>query len=268
MNEPLFMNTNVELLLISIVVLVAIVTFMISLRIRHKQQKQQELWRELQKQAEADSEPEDEIIAIRKSSPKIANISSSFSFNERFNSYKESQPANTTAGFKSFSNAVNHKARVEKSVLEQERSTTNHYSDLVTLYIIAQPQEKFQGYDLLQVLLSAGFRYGEMSIFHRHQKSNGEGKILFSLASATEPGIFDMDNMGAFSCKGLSLFMQLTSEEHDLNALELLLQTAEQLAEDLNGSILGADRKPLTKTMIETYYYWVRQHIANLAESG
>ncbi len=134
------------------------------------------------------------------------------------------------------------------------------------IYIVAPTGEQFQGYDLLQALLAAGFRFGEMSIFHRYEKATGEGKKLFSLASASEPGIFDIHQMGAFSCKGLCLFMQLSGEEHNQDAFNLMLQAAALLSDDLNATLLGSDRKPLNDETLALYRRWLEQHQENFAE--
>ncbi len=134
-------------------------------------------------------------------------------------------------------------------------------SDLIVMYVMAKPGKKFVGYELLQSLLAAGLRFGDMSIFHRHEQANGQGKILFSLASATEPGIFDMSKMGGFACQGLTMFMQLTQPKQDETSIELMLKTAEQLAEDLDGVILDHTREPLTAEMGNYYRSLVRRRM-------
>lgn len=124
----------------------------------------------------------------------------------------------------------------------------------IIINIFAKPGEKFVGYELLQTLLAAGLRFGEMSIFHRYIDVDGKTIKLFSLARATEPGIFDINNMGAVNCNGLSLFLQV-SENPKLNvkAFDTMLATAELLAEELNGIILDEKRQPLTMSRIDAY---------------
>jgi cell division protein ZipA len=134
----------------------------------------------------------------------------------------------------------------EQTVINTRQQDQTRPSELVVLYVLAKDNDRFVGYELLQALLAAGLRYGEMSIFHRYEKPTGEGKTLFSLAQATEPGIFDMNAMGACSSSGLCLFMRLSSHtNNNLGTFNLLLDTAKQLAEDLNGIVTDKSREPL-----------------------
>lgn len=147
-----------------------------------------------------------------------------------------------------------------KIVPASERNQLPDYQDIIVINIMAEPSEHFVGYDLLQALLSAGMRFGQMSIFHRHEQSNGKGKILFSLASATKPGTFDIHKMGAVSCKGLSLFMRLSEHDEPLKVYDLLVKTASLLAEDLNGTLVAADHTQLTPEMIKQIRHWISDY--------
>ena len=115
------------------------------------------------------------------------------------------------------------------------------------LFLLAKPHRQLAGYEMLQTLLSAGLRFGEGQLFHRHESPNGEGAILCSLAAATKTGTFDLQNIGAFHAKGLCLYMHL-SGEHATDHLRLhkMLETADQLAEGLDASLLDAARRPFT----------------------
>ena len=68
-----------------------------------------------------------------------------------------------------------------------------------------------------------------MKIFHYYLPTLSGKITLFSLASATNPGYFDMDKMGEFSCAGLTLFMHIPSVPDPEQAFELMLSIAEQL---------------------------------------
>ena len=71
--------------------------------------------------------------------------------------------------------------------------------------------------------------------------------------------VTNLQEMGGFSCMGLSLFLKLMYTEDDIENFELMLTTAEQLAEDLNGELHDEMRFPLTQLGIMTY----RTHIQN-----
>jgi len=121
--------------------------------------------------------------------------------------------------------------------------------DLLVLYVLAPNGQFFLGYELLQALLAGGLRYGHKRIFHRHEDLSGKGEVLFSLASATEPGCFDIENMGAFACSGLCLFASLQALQPQL-VWQTMLETARQLADDLGGAVYDAKRQLLTDTSI------------------
>lgn len=125
---------------------------------------------------------------------------------------------------------------------------------VVTVNLIAKEGE-FVGYELLQALLSNGLRFGKMKIFHR------EG--LFSLASMIKPGTFDMQKMGSFSTRGLTLFAVLNDVDDPLKAFDSMLETAYALMEDLGGELLNAQREPLDNAEISKMRKQVKAFIEN-----
>lgn len=140
---------------------------------------------------------------------------------------------------------------------------------IIIINILAQPDKLFLGYELLQALLSVGMRFGEMNIFHRYEEGHDKSRVLFSLASATEPGVFDIQKMGATTCKGLCLFMPLTGRLQDDDVLSVMLDTVEQLASDLDGIVTDQFRKPLTPKTIAAYREMIREcSMLELAEDS
>lgn len=129
-------------------------------------------------------------------------------------------------------------------------------SSLFVLNILASADKAFSGSQLLPALLSLGMRYGEMSIFHRHEHINGNGTVLFSLASATEPGVFNLNTMESQSFMGLTLFLQVPGPTHPTNALNLMVQTARRLAKTLDGTVYDDSRQILNDNNLERHYYY------------
>lgn len=123
--------------------------------------------------------------------------------------------------------------------------------EIMYIMLAAKPDRPYVGYELLQSLLSAGLRFGAMDLFHRYEDLNGKGKILFSLASASETGTFEINKMGAYSGKGLMIFLRLSSNKDLIFAFDTMLDTATQLIDDLGGDILDDERKILTAEKIE-----------------
>lgn len=106
--------------------------------------------------------------------------------------------------------------------------------DIYVLQILAESNHLFMGYELLQALQNAGLTYGDMDIFHYYAD---DGEALFSVAQATEPGTFDMTQIGRLSCHGLSVFIQLQNDQDDEYRLSKMLEVVNQLVNDLGGQV-------------------------------
>lgn len=129
---------------------------------------------------------------------------------------------------------------------------------ILVVYLQAKAERPYVGYELLQAILSCGLRYGKMNIFHRYQTLNGTGPVLFSLASAKEPGSFDIRQMGGVSCHALCLFTRLSHDKQaDIRHFDLMLETGNQLMEDLGGVLLDDNGQAFTVNTYTTY----RRHI-------
>src|SRR3989338_4580209 len=134
------------------------------------------------------------------------------------------------------------------NITKQELQINSH-QDLFILYLVAAPGQVFLGYGLIQCLLTAKLIQGQQGIFHYYDE---EGNILFSVAQANETGDFNLDNIGSIACQSLVLFLK--PQEKNINiALEKLLETAYQLAEDLGGQLQDIQHRPLTQETLDIY---------------
>jgi cell division protein ZipA len=123
------------------------------------------------------------------------------------------------------------------------------------MFLLAKGNRQLAGYELLQAVLAAGLRFGEGQLFHRHQHTNGQGPILCSLAAATDEGVFDLQNIGAFSVRGLCLYMHQSGNSGiDAERFDIMLDTAKTLSEDLDAYLLDDRRKPLSDGSIQRYH--------------
>lgn len=125
--------------------------------------------------------------------------------------------------------------------------------DLLVLSIIAKPDQYFVSYDLIQAISGAGLQFGDMNIFHYYNPEMAGKETLFSLASATEPGDFDIDHIGDFSCSGLTLFMSISAVSNPLKVFELMLATAQQLADDLDGELRAGRKHVWNNELLQQY---------------
>lgn len=136
----------------------------------------------------------------------------------------------------------------QKSVCMQE---SEYASNIIVLQIKAFATKPYMGYELLQALQSVGLHFGEKNIFYRYEKEGKEGKILFSVAAATSDGAFTLDNMGAFKCLGLVVFMKLRPKQKLMQRFDLMLDVARQLAEELGGDICDDLYQPINAAVIK-----------------
>lgn len=128
-------------------------------------------------------------------------------------------------------------------------------TETIMIFLLAKSERQLAGYELLQAVLSAGFRFGEGGLFHRHQYPNCQGPVMCSLAAATPSGVFDLQNIGAFVVHGLCLFMQVSGyKEIDAERFDVMLDTARSLSDSLDTHLLDDLRAPLSEQSIQRYH--------------
>lgn len=130
--------------------------------------------------------------------------------------------------------------------------------DVLVLNVVAPDGGELSGAILLPTLLTLGFKFGEMDIFHRHVKATGQGDVLFSLVNMMKPGTFDVDNMEQFSTTGVSLFMTIPHQHGNMETFNIMLNAAAKIAEAFDAQVLDGDRSTLTKQSTQHYVQRIR----------
>jgi cell division protein ZipA len=109
-------------------------------------------------------------------------------------------------------------------------------NDVIVINVLARGGAKFRGAELLDAFLRNGLKFGDMNIFHRIDPTS---KVMqFSVASAIEPGTFDLSTMEEFATPGVSFFMRLPGPDEPLQVFEDMLTVSRDVA-----ASLGADLK-------------------------
>lgn len=140
------------------------------------------------------------------------------------------------------------------SLKNKEAKDQNPQAGSIIMFLMAKENRQFAGYELLQTVLSVGLRFGDGHLFHRHQYPNGQGPVLCSLAAATSTGIFDLQNIGAFSVRGLCLFMEISGNlTIDEERFSIMYETAKQLRDGLDAYLLDEKQKPFTEESLACY---------------
>lgn len=117
----------------------------------------------------------------------------------------------------------------------------------VVVHVLAL-DDHFSGQKLVELMLNAGMSFGEMDIFHKLDEAR---QPQFSLASAVEPGTFDLAAIEQFSTPGVTLFMRVHELAEPVLVLDEMLRVAESIALELGGEVRDETRSVMTPQTIE-----------------
>lgn len=144
----------------------------------------------------------------------------------------------------------------------ENKQPPQEVEDFFVFNVAAKEGKYVRGHELLQFFLTAGFRFGEMSIFHRHLHSDGTGPILFSIANMMTPGVFNPEEMEQFRSQGVSFFLTAPNDEINIKeAFDMMLVAVEQMAEEFDCVVLNAEREPMTEAQFRDYHKRLLRYI-------
>jgi cell division protein ZipA len=123
--------------------------------------------------------------------------------------------------------------------------------EVIIINVMAKANTALEGSKMLPVLLKFGMRLGDMSIFHRHADSDGNGPVMFSMANMLKPGTFSMSEMEALATPGVSFFMQLPNKMGNMQCFEQMLKTAQTVKDELDAVLKDENRSVFTGQTIE-----------------
>jgi cell division protein ZipA len=125
------------------------------------------------------------------------------------------------------------------------------FEEVVVINVLARTNG-FVGTDIVELAGKHGLKFGDMNIFHRYSPGkHGLDGIRFSMASAVEPGTFDLGALHEYTTPGVSLFMRLPGPEGPMSAFEEMLRVARDIAERLDGELRDEQRSVMTPQTIE-----------------
>jgi cell division protein ZipA len=108
---------------------------------------------------------------------------------------------------------------------------------IVTLRILSRGATPFPGEDLVLALREAGLRHGKFGIFHLFPTDVIDTPI-FSVASLTEPGSFDLTRLRTDEYHGVSLFLGLPGPLEGVAAFDAMVNAGRAIAKRLDGNLV------------------------------
>lgn len=129
---------------------------------------------------------------------------------------------------------------------------------VLAITVLAGESLPIPGATLLPLVNACGMRFGEMKIFHRFEDGIDTGAVQFSMASAINPGTFDLDEMDQMTTRGLTFFMSMEEPRDVMNAFECMLATAETVAKHMGAELLDENRSVLRPQTKEHYRQRIR----------
>ena len=119
-----------------------------------------------------------------------------------------------------------------------------------TLFLIVSSPagQSFSGQSVMEAAEQVSLKLGGDQLLH-YSKLSDEGRenAVFSVAHLREPGTFDPEALASLSTPGLLLYMNLPGPIGARQGVELMLLTAQRLAEKLDGKVCDQRRKELTE---------------------
>ncbi|MEE4298858.1 MAG: cell division protein ZipA [Pseudomonadales bacterium] len=130
--------------------------------------------------------------------------------------------------------------------------------DVIVINVLCRGGEVADGPTLVETITDQGLRFGDMNIFHRTSPED-RGRIDFSLASAVEPGTFDLGAMDEFTTPGVTLFMQLPGPAKPIDAFEDMVTIARGIAARIGADLKDEQHSVMTAQTIEHCRQRVRE---------
>jgi len=123
--------------------------------------------------------------------------------------------------------------------------------EILIVNIMARSDVPISGAALKEAFSTQKLKFGEMGIFHRHHKNDGDAGVVFSVANIVEPGSFDFANMETIETPGICLFLSLPTVCSAVEAYNDLVSTARSIAAHVGGDLKDENRSTFTNQTVE-----------------
>jgi len=135
----------------------------------------------------------------------------------------------------------------------------NEWEIVIAFTVMAREGALFSGKSIKLVLEGLDLHFGDLQIYHR-QVPGLRTQSLFSVANILDPGTLNPDSFAMMKTPGLLIFSRLPGPMNGLTLFDDLLDTAEKMADKLDGVLSDESRQPVNQTTVEA----MRSRILNL----
>lgn len=122
---------------------------------------------------------------------------------------------------------------------------------VLVLTVMAKSNNFFDGKLIKRILDGSGLKIDENGIFQFHM--TGKKDAVFSVVSAIEPGVFDVETLADYKTPGLSFFCQLPGPLPNKDMFRIMQMKALNIAEKLGGKLCDDKRNLLTEQATAHY---------------
>jgi len=129
-----------------------------------------------------------------------------------------------------------HNSRQEPALAASDGTPTLP-AKIVTIRILSKGAIPFPGEQLVLALREAGLRHGRYGIFHYFPAEVDDAPV-FSAASLTEPGSFDLTRLRTDAYQGISLFLGLPGPVDGVTAFDAMVTAARAISKGLDGNLV------------------------------
>lgn len=121
---------------------------------------------------------------------------------------------------------------------------------LIEFSVVARSEEGFNGEALFDALEKQGLVYGDVKVFERLDANR---MVDFTVASMIKPGTFPEYGLDEYYCPGIVFYLQPRELENPLVVFDDFMDTIDSLADELDGSVLDNQKRPLTADTVEHF---------------
>ena len=135
--------------------------------------------------------------------------------------------------------------------VEDQDVPTADQAQVIQLAVLPMQGDVLTGPTLLDAFTKLDLEFGEMGVFHYYERQDGVENQCFLVANLLEPGTFPVGNMSDFESSGIVLFFQVNASINPELAFDSMLNTARELSQMLNATLVDEEMKELTLHRIE-----------------